>query len=121
MATYPARIWGVTAGLSGFTGYIAQSFSHNKTAQTAQARDTKGALIDLADYDVGTEITMEALVTVESNGLDVGDKVNIDGIDALVTGINKNESNQDFQRATITLQQGNSDTVIHTLAEIQGN
>lgn len=120
MATYPTRIWGVTANLSGFTGYIAQSFTTNKTAQTADALDSKGALIDRAAYDVGSEITMEALMTVESTGIDVGDKVSIDGIDALVTGINKVESNTDFQRATITMSQGNSDTVIHTLAEIQG-
>lgn len=117
----PSRIFGVTSELSGFTGFIANSFSSNETAETAEARDEKGKLLDLAPYSKSKEITMEALITTESNAAAVGSKVSIGGIDALVAGINKQESNTDFQRATLTLRQGDDDTVIHTLSEIQGS
>lgn len=116
----PSRIFSITSSLSGFTGFIANSFATNESAEVAEARDEHGKLIDLACYDTGKELTMEALVTVESNGVAVGDKVTVNEIDALVTGINKTESNTDFQRATITLRQGNADTVIHTYDDIQG-
>ena len=116
----PSRIFGITSSLSGFTGFIANSFATNESAEVAEARDEKGKLIDLACYDTGKELTMEALVTVESNGVAVGDKVTVNEIDALVTGINKTEVNTDFQLASITLRQGNADTVIHTYDDIQG-
>ena len=116
----PSRIFGVTSELSGFTGFIANSFSSNETAETAEARDEKGKLLDLAPYSKSKEITLEALITTESNAAAVGSKVSIGGVDALVAGINKQESNTDFQRATLTLRQGDDDTVIHTLSEIQG-
>lgn len=78
-------------------------------------------LLDLAPYSKSKEITMEALVTTEASAADVGSKVQFGGIDALVASINTQEQNTDFQRATITLRQGDSDTVIHTLSEIQGS
>lgn len=63
---------------------------------------------------------MEALVTTEAGAVDVGSVVQVGGTDALISQINRQESNTDFVRASLTLRQGDDNTVIHSLSEIQG-
>lgn len=114
----PARIFGVTTTLSGIAdGIIANSFSKNETVDTAEARDEHGVLLDLAPYSKNTELTIDGLFV--GQGVEVGSAVEIGGLSGLVSNVTKNESNTEFQTASITVRQGDADTVIHTLTEIQ--
>lgn len=75
----------------------------------------------MAPYSKSKELGMEALVTTEAGAVDVGSVVQVGGVDALISQINRQESNTDFVRASLTLRQGDDSTVIHSLSEIQGN
>jgi hypothetical protein len=46
----PSRIFGITTDLSGNldSGIIANSFNTTKSVETAEARDEKGKLLDIA-------------------------------------------------------------------------
>lgn len=117
----PTRIFGVTTDLSGTigTGIIANSIGTNHTVDVAEARDEKGKLLDLAPYSQNEELTIDGLFV--GTGVGVGTSVTIGGKDYLVSQSNKNESNTEFQTASVTCRGGDTDTVIHTLAEIQGD
>ena len=121
MADRPARTFGVTSELSGdlSSGVIANSISFSNTLDTAEARDEKGTLLDIAGYSQRKSATIDGLWV--GQGPTVGTIVSIGGQDYLVTEANKTESNEAFQEASVTAQAGDDDTVLHTLAEIQGN
>lgn len=116
----PARIFGVTTDLSGTigTGIIANSIATNNTVDVAEARDEHGVLLDLAPYSQNKEISIDGLFV--GDGVGVGTSVTIGGQDYLVSQSNKQESNTEFQTASVTCRGGDTETVIHTLAEIQG-
>ena len=116
----PSRIFGITTDLSGNldSGIIANSFNTTKSVETAEARDEKGKLLDIAAYSRNEEISVNGLYV--SSGCTEGGKVTIGGKDYLITSVSKNESNTDFQRSDVSLRGGDNDTVIHTLTDIQG-
>ena len=94
------RKFGVTSNLSGLAaGIMVNSISHSDSTETAQARNEKGQLVDLAVYGGGDEITIDGLV--EGDGVAAGTTVNIDGKWYLVTSSSKNESNTAFQTASV--------------------
>lgn len=64
---------------------------------------------------------MEALCTVSSDSTHAGTEIDLGDRQGLITAVNKTESNTDFQRAQITAQAADVDTVIHPLSEIQGS
>ncbi len=116
--TRPARIFGVTSNLSGLgDGIIANSITFNNTVDTAEARDEKGMLLDLAPYSQSEELTIDGLFT--STGVEVGSKITIGDKDYLVSNSTKTESNTAFQTAQVTARGGDADTVIHELSGIQ--
>jgi len=119
MADRPARIFGVTTDLSGTigAGIIANNYSKNQTVDVAEARAENGVLLDLAPYSQNTELTIDGLFVGE--GVDIGTCVVIDGLSGLVSNVTKTESNTAFQTASVTVRQGDAETVIHTLEEIQ--
>lgn len=121
MADRPARIFGITSSLSGVEGYIINSYSENETVESARAQDEKGKVLDIAGYTQGREITMEALCTASSEAVHAGSAIDLGDRQGLITSVNKTESNTDFQRAQITAQAADVDTVIHPLSEIQGS
>lgn len=117
----PSRIFGITSELSGVAGYIINSYSENESVETARAQDEKGKTLDIAGYTQSKEITMEALCTASSDSVHAGTAIDLGDRQGLITSVNKQESNTDFQRATITAQAADIDTVIHPLSEIQGS
>jgi len=64
---------------------------------------------------------MEALCTSDSASVHAGSAIDLGDREGLITSVNKTESNVDFQKATITAQAADVDTVIHPLSEIQGS
>lgn len=100
MANYTGsnRRFGVTSNVSGLAaGIIVNNISHSDNTETAEARNEKGQLIDLAVYGGGDEISVDGLVV--GNGVKAGTVVTIDGKNYLVTTTSKTESNTAFQTA----------------------
>lgn len=116
--TRPARLFGITTTLSGLgDGIIANSLTFNDTVETARAQDEKGMTLDIAAFTMAKEVTIDGLFT--SAGAEVGTKITLGDRDYLISTINKTESNTDFQRASITAQGADVDTVIHPLSAVQ--
>lgn len=100
MANYTGsnRRFGVTSNVSGLAaGIIVNNISHSDSTETAEARNEKGQLIDLAVYGGGDEISVDGLVVGE--GVQAGTVVTIGGKNYLVTTTSKTESNTAFQTA----------------------
>ena len=100
MATYKGsnRRFGVTSNVSGLAaGIIVNNISHSDSTETAEARNEKGQLIDLAVYGGGDEISVDGLVV--GDGVQAGTVVTIAGKNYLVTTTSKTESNTAFQTA----------------------
>lgn len=94
------RRFGVTSNLSGLQqGIVVNSISHSDNTETAEARDEKGQLIDLAVYGGGDEITIDGLV--KGSGVQAGTTVKLDDKWYLVTSTSKNESNTAFQTTSV--------------------
>lgn len=104
MANYTGsnRRFGVTSNVSGLAaGIIVNNISHSDSTETAEARNEKGQLIDLAVYGGGDEISVDGLVV--GNGVKAGTVVTISEggtqKNYLVTTTSKTESNTAFQTA----------------------
>ena len=112
----PQRYFGIVEDLSGNLGQglIANSYSENNSVSVAESRDEKGKLLDLAAYSENHEITVDGLYVGE--GVKAGDKLTIGGKDYLISTSNKNESNTDFVRGSVTMRCGDEDTVIWPLS-----
>lgn len=101
MSNRPHRYFGVTSDVDGLSaGCIVNSITHNFNSDTAQARDEKGKLIDLAAYGENEQISIEGLVT--GDGVKNGTAIEIDGKYYLVTSTSKTESNTAFQTQSVT-------------------
>lgn len=100
MANYTGsnRRFGVTSDVEGLKqGIIVNNISHSDSTETAEARNEKGQLIDLAVYGGGDEISVDGLVV--GDGVKAGTVVTIGGKNYLVTTTSKTESNTAFQTA----------------------
>ena len=115
----PARYFGITTDLSGSigTGLIANGMQWNESVETAEARDEKGTLLDIAPYSKTGEVSINGLYV--GTGVQVGTKVTIGGKDMLISQSNHSENNTEFQQGEITARYGDDDCVIHTLSGIQ--
>ena len=103
--------------LSGLSdGLIANSLSFTKSVETAEARNEKGEIIDIAAYSLGEEVSIDGLYV--GAGVEPGTTVSIGGKDYLVTQSTKNESNSDFQQGSITARTADNAT-LHPLSGIQ--
>ena len=116
----PNRIFGITTDLSGNigTGLIANSLSWSESVDTAEARDEKGTLLDIAGYSKKGSVSIDGLYV--GTGVEVGSVVTIGGKDMLVSQSDHKEDNTAFQQGTIQCQYGDENTVIHSLSSIQG-
>lgn len=116
--TRPARLFGITTTLSGLgDGIIANSLTFNDTVETARAQDEKGKVLDIAAFTASKEVTIDGLFT--ATGVNAGDQITLGDRDYLIASVNKTESNTDFQRASVTAQGADVDTVIHPLSAVQ--
>lgn len=103
------RRFGVTSDVEGLkAGCVVNSITHNFNSDTAQARDEKGKLIDLAAYGENEEITIDGLTTGDGvkNGTVVWIGVTEGGVEKekgyFVTSTSKTESNTAFQTQNVT-------------------
>ena len=99
------RQFGIVSDVQGLKqGCIVNSITHNYNSETAEARDEKGKLIDLAAYGETEEITIDGLTT--GNGVANGSVVWIKENDTpkgyLVTSTSKTENNTAFVTQNVT-------------------
>ena len=94
------RRFGVTSNVSGLAaGIVVNSISHSDNTETAEARDEKGRVIDIAVYGGGDEISIDGLV--KGDGITAGSIIKIGDKNYIVTTTGKNETNTAFQTASI--------------------
>lgn len=95
------RKWGVVSDVSGLSaGVIVNSINHNFNSDTAEARDEKGRLIDLAAYGENEEITIDGLTT--GSGVANGSVIWLGNKGYLVTSTSQTENNTAFVTQSVT-------------------
>ena len=94
------RKFGIATSVSGFTGIKVNSLSRTYNVDTAEARNEKGQVIDIATYGNGEEISVDGLTT--GTGVKPGSIIRLDNKNYLVTAASESESNTAFvtQNAT---------------------
>jgi hypothetical protein len=113
MSETAARVFGVTSDVGDLSqGLIANSLSFTKNVETAEARNEKGEVIDIAAFSKSEEVSVNGLFV--GSGIEPGTTVTIGGKDYLVTSSTKNESNSTFQEGSITARAADSAT-LHTI------
>ena len=111
----PPRIFGVTSNVSGLAeGIIANSLTFNDTVETAEARNEKGEIIDIAAYSFGTTVDIQGVYTGE--GVKAGQTITIGEDDYLVTSRTKTESNTAFQESSVSARRADKAT-LHPIVE----
>ena len=113
MAT--TRKWGIITDVSNITGGILiNSLSFEDSAETAEARDDKGRVVDLAAYSRQQSVTIQGLMdTAKGTLATAGSKLTLDGKDWIIESVSKQQSNQDFVRLTVVAK--SSDNAIITI------
>lgn len=95
------RLFGIQQDVSGLsTGIIVNSISTTKNTETAEARNQKGKIIDIAVVNAGEEITIDGLAT--TSGISIGSTITIGSKKYLVTGASENETNTAFKTQNVT-------------------
>lgn len=111
----PPRIFGVTSDVAGLAeGIIANSLTFNDTVETAEARNEKGEIIDIAAYSFGTTVDIQGVYTGE--GVKAGQTITIGDDDYLVTTVSKTESNTAFQESSVSARRADKAT-LHPIVE----
>lgn len=103
------RQFGIVSDVEGLkAGCVVNSITHNYSSETAEARNEKGKLIDLAAYGESEEITVDGLTTGAGvkNGsvVWIAEKIsgNITPKGYLVTNTSKTENNTAFVTQNVT-------------------
>lgn len=113
-----ARKFGVTSDVSGLaTGIIANSLSFSKNVETAQARNEKGEIIDIAAYSKSEQVSVDGVFV--GDGIQPGTVVTIGSKQYLVSSSTKNETNTGFQEGSITARAADNAT-LHAIDTVQG-
>lgn len=94
------RKFGIVTTVSGFTGIKVNSINRTYNTESAEARDEKGQIIDIATYGNGEEITVDGLTT--GNGVRPGAVVKLGSKNYLVTAASESESNTAFVTQNVT-------------------
>lgn len=94
------RKFGITSNVSGLAGgLIANSLSFNESVETAEARNEKGQVIDIAAFSKQETVDVNGVYVAD--GIEPGVVVTIGDKDYLVTNSTKNENNTTFQEGSI--------------------
>lgn len=94
------RKFGIVTTVDGFTGIKVNSISRTYNTETAEARNEKGQVIDIATYGNGEEITVDGLTT--GTGVVPGSVVKLGKKNYLVTAASQSESNTAFVTQNVT-------------------
>ena len=113
------RVFGVTSDVTGLaTGLIANSLTFNKSVESAEARNEKGEIIDIAAYSKQETVDVNGVFV--GTGVEPGTVVTIGSKQYLVTNSTKTESNTAFQEGSIQARAADKAT-LHPINEIQGS
>ena len=83
-------------------GICVNSLDTNETVETAEARNEKGAITDLAGYSQRREITVTGVLdTAKGTLVTAGSKLTLGGKDYLVNSVQRRESNTSFVEVTL--------------------
>lgn len=99
MSTLSTRKFGIITNVDGLkTGLVANSLSFSYGAETAEARNEEGKVIDLAVYSQNESVSINGLYT--GDGVKPGTVVQIGTKNYLITDTTKNETNTGFVEAS---------------------
>lgn len=119
MSDTSTRVFGVTSDVSGLAaGLIANSLTFNKSVESAEARNEKGEIIDIAAYSKQETVDVNGVFV--GSGVEPGTVVTIGDKEYLVTSSTKTESNTAFQEGSIQARAADSAT-LHPISEVQGS
>lgn len=104
MPNTSTRSFGIITSLTGLTaGICVNSLDTNETVETAEARNEKGAITDLAGYSKRREITVTGVLdSAKGTLVTAGSKLTLGGKDYLVNSVQRRESNQSFVEVTLS-------------------
>ena len=95
------RLFGIQQDVSGLsTGIIVNGINYTQNTETAEARNEKGKVIDIACVQTSEEITIDGLAT--TSGVAIGSTITLGNKKYLVTGASAAESNTAFKTQNIT-------------------
>ena len=96
-----SRLFGIVQDVSGLsTGIIVNGINYTQNTETAEARNQKGKVIDIAVVSTGEEITVDGLAT--TSGVAIGSVITIGNKKYLITGASAAESNTTFKTQNVT-------------------
>lgn len=87
-----ARQFGIITTTTGISGIVVNSFSRNKTAEIAEARNEKGEVTDLKAYSKGETISVTGLLDAESITIEPGSKLTLGEKDYIIESVDLNSS-----------------------------
>lgn len=109
-----ARQFGIITNLEGLqAGIVVNSLTYNEACETAEARNEKGQITDLASYSRSTTLSIDGLLdTTEGvNLVKAGNKITIANKDYLIESVDKTESNTDFVQVSISARTSDEATI----------
>lgn len=112
MAT--TRQFGIVTSVSGLTaGICVNSLDFNDTVQTAEARNEKGHIIDIAAYSNKQTVSISGVVdTAKGELVKAGSSITISGKTYLIDNVSRKESNTDFVTVDISAQSADNANII---------
>lgn len=114
-----ARKFGIITNLEGLqAGIMVNSLSYDESCETAEARNERGQIVDIASYSRGVSVSIQGVLD-ESEGVSLvkaGNKITLDGKDFLIESVSKSESNTDFVQVDISARSAD-DATIHIIDE----
>lgn len=109
-----ARQFGIITNLEGLqAGIVVNSLTYNEACETAEARNEKGQITDLASYSRSTTLSIDGLLdtTEDVSLVKAGNKITIANKDYLIESVDKTESNTDFVQVSISARTSDEATI----------
>lgn len=115
-----ARKFGIiTSSVQGLTaGIMVNGLTYNESAESAEARNEQGQIVDLASYSRSTSLSINGYLD-ESDGVTLakaGNKLTLDGKEYLIESVDRTESNTDFVQVSLSCRTAD-DVTIHIIDE----
>ena len=103
-----ARQLGIITTTTGISGIVVNSFSRNKTAEIAEARNEKGEVTDLKAYSKGETISVTGLLDAESITIEPGSKLTLGEKDYIIESVDQSETNTGYVEVTLSARTADS-------------
>ena len=99
-----ARQFGIITTTTGISGIVVNSFSRNKTAEIAEARNEKGEVT----YSKGETISVTGLLDAESITIEPGSKLTLGEKDYIIESVDQSETNTGYVEVTLSARTADS-------------